>query len=619
MKSYESNLRLSKSLQSSPLRYVRAFSPRRSRTLLAVATYPRSSIQHHIVHKRPYRTASDHESTIYALSTAPGRAAIAIIRISGPACLKIYEALCPRKPIPKPRQATLRTLFSPVINGAESQVVDPNALILYFPAPETVTGEAVLELHVHGGTAVVKAVLAAIPKSLPAHSHNTIRYAEPGEFTRRAFYHNRLDLLQIEALGDTLAADTEQQRRLAVRGTTNILAQRYEEWRQMLLYARGELEALIDFSEDQHFDESPAQLCSSVAAQVELLRTQLKSNIENASRGELLRNGINIALVGAPNAGKSSLLNQIVGREAAIVSGQAGTTRDVIDVNIDLGGFFCKFGDLAGLREDYVSMGENQIGEIEKEGIRRAKERALSADVVIVVLAPSTEKDLPGQDLKVRVGPEVFEVIKRCDPARQKLVFVLNKIDLFGHETNLARACMNVKSDPELSAYISNFQTAVHTVSCTDALKNGSTDPDPGFIQTFLKDLTQLFAQMTAAAIPDGQTTAANASTWAESLGATVRQRLLLQQCLEHLDTFLAEVSTIKSNGQAHDVEEAETDIVLAAESLRSAADCLAKITGKGESGDIEEVLGVVFEKYDPIDHAMLTVIDRCRRFCVGK
>ena len=292
------------------------------------------------------------------------RSAIAIVRISGSACLDVYHAFCPTRAAPKPRHAILRTLYDPV---HQSQILDANALVLYFPAPQTVTGEDVLELHIHGGNAVVKAVLAAIPRT----NIHDIRYAEPGEFTRRAFYNGRLDLTEVEALADTLAAETEQQRQMAVKGSSNALGQQYEEWRQKLLYARGELEALIDFSEDQQFDDTPDVLYASVTEQVERLRTLLRTSIDNAFRGELLRNGFSIALVGAPNAGKSSLLNRIVKREASIVSKEAGTTRDVVEIGVDIGGFYCRFGDLAGLRTSPDALAP--IGEIEIEGMRRAR------------------------------------------------------------------------------------------------------------------------------------------------------------------------------------------------------------------------------------------------------
>ena len=485
-----------------------------------------------------------------------------------------------------------------VDDSHDEQVLDSNALVFYFPAPQTTTGEDILELHVHGGTAVVKAVLAAIPMTVPKDATQTIRYAEPGEFTRRAFYNDRLDLLQVEALGDILTADTEQQRRLAVRGSANVLAERYETWRRILLYARGELEALIDFSEDQHFDESPGKLYASVAKQVGRLKSELQANIESASRGELLRNGINIALIGAPNAGKSSLLNQIVGREAAIVSSEAGTTRDVVDVNVDIGGFYCRFGDLAGLRKQTQISETQHIGGVEKEGIKRAKERALKADVIVIVLAAEAVKSSPKSQINVSIDFEIQEVLKQIDINSQKVVCVLNKADLFGSNAHLSNTRSKLRRHPALRDFFDKSEIPLFAVSCTNAqASNIDSKSDPSGIQTFLNGLTQLFGRMTAAIVPGEYSTWANHSAWTESLGATERQRLLLVQCLRQLEKFQAEVqdSSQEPNevaGQGNDI-----DVVLAAESLRLAADCLAKITGKGESGDVEEVLGVVFEK----------------------
>lgn len=485
-----------------------------------------------------------------------------------------------------------------LLDSEDEQVLDANALVFYFPAPHTATGEDILELHVHGGTAVVKAVLAAIPKAIPKYAPNTIRYAEPGEFTRRAFYNNRLDLLQVEALGDTLAADTEQQRRLAVRGSSKVLAERYEQWRQKLLYARGELEALIDFSEDQHFDESPAKLCASVARQIRQLRSQLQANIESASRGELLRNGINIALIGAPNAGKSSLLNQLVGREAAIVSSEAGTTRDVVDVNVDVGGFYCRFGDLAGLRKQTQASEMPQIREVEKEGIRRAKDRALKADVIIVVLSVEAVKDSASSKINVSIGAEVEEVLKQIDIGSQKVVCVLNKADLFANNHHLSNTRSKFRHHRALRDFFDSSETPLFAVSCLNAhASNIDSKSDPSGIQTLLNGLTKLFGRMTAAVVPREHNGTSNNSAWAESLGATERQRLLLLQCLGHLESFLAKVQHIDQNESGAADQGDDVDVVLAAESLRFAADCLGKTIGKGESGDVEEVLGIVFEK----------------------
>ncbi|KAJ4369584.1 mitochondrial splicing system protein [Neocucurbitaria cava] len=518
------------------------------------------------------------EPTIYALSTSSGKAAIAVIRVSGPACKQIYQGLCPSTAFPKPRYATLRRLYSPHLPPSPATLLDSGALILYFPAPSTVTGEDVLELHVHGGPAIVRAVLAAIPGCAKAHRalQPQIRYAEPGEFTRRAFANNRMDLPQIESLGETLSASTEQQRKLSVRGTTSSLAGRYEHWRTLLLQARGELEALIDFSEDQHFDESPAALCASVADQVRVLRVQMEAHVANAVRGELLRNGISVALLGAPNAGKSSLLNRIVGREAAIVSQEAGTTRDVVEVGIDLGGWLVKIGDMAGLRRAGL-VGPDIVGAVEQEGIKRAKQRALESDVLIVVQDATTEMD-----------PEVMETAKRCVDLGIHVIVAINKIDQL-ETTHSAQEAWRGKIQPVLGI----LPERVVYISCKEASSPGS-----GNLPSFLDTLLDTFKDMTAALVPDSDP---DPSIWQESLGATERQRVLLSECLGHLKTFLLAVEPrpthssqdLSTFGEASD----GVDIVVAAESLRSAAEALARITGKGESGDVEEVLGVVFEK----------------------
>ena len=506
-------------------------------------------------------------------------------------------------------------MYQPSSTSIDRQVLDSSALVLYFPAPHTATGEDVLELHIHGGPAIIKAVLAAIPKSgdgLSAESGKSlhdIRYAEPGEYTRRAFYNNRLDLTQIEALGDSLSAETEQQRRLAIRGTQNSLAARYVTWRSQLLYARGELEALIDFSEDQHFEESPARLVASVAEQVNLLCEQIQNSILNASRGELLRNGIKVALLGAPNAGKSSLMNIVVGREAAIVTSEPGTTRDVLEYSVDIGGFLCRFGDLAGLRgsrQENNACGQKDppIGEIELEGIRRAKQWIRGADVVLVVLPvkPFLSKS---PRYEVDVSLDVVEALSECTSEEQTIVYVVNKMDLVDQEHD---GKLNLSAVEELTAFapakavdsdghkkpvIRCHKPQVFYVSCKEARESHPPQARNG-IFVLLEGLVKIFASMTSAeGTPNGEET----QLWEQSLGASERQRLLLVQCQHYLHEFLYYVHAATVEDEPKGFSQPEVDIVLAAESLREAADCLAKITGKGESGDVEEVLGVIFEK----------------------
>jgi len=499
------------------------------------------------------------------------------------------------KKLPKSRYAAVRSLFD-----QQGQVLDSEALILYFPAPKTVTGEDVLELHIHGGPAIVKAVLAAIGK---CSSSDRIRYAEPGEFTRRAFLNDRMDLTKVEALGDTLSAVTEEQRRLSVQGTVSGLAARYESWRQSLLAARGELEALIDFSEDQHFDESSAELASSVAVQVRALNELIVYHSSNAVRGELLRNGITLSLIGAPNVGKSSLLNQIVGRNAAIVSHEAGTTRDVVEVGIDLGGFFCRLGDTAGLRSN---TGKNQyngavIGDVEREGMRRARENAERSDVVILVIC--VEDGSVGHDPQLTIGDEVLQTARDLLAIGKNLIIAVNKMDNITDQATTRNIVTQVQTLlPQVT------ERRIFCISCKDAtarIPSSSTSADPGNLQRFAAGLIDLFKDITNPLSPAHDTS--SASMWQESLGATERQRVLLDECSFHLGNFLDQVDTAADRGDSSDdntesaLEEADFDIVVAAESLRAAADCLAKLTGRGEVGDVEEVLGVVFEKYvDP-------------------
>jgi tRNA modification GTPase len=241
-----------------------------------------------------------------------------------------------------------------------------DGLVLWFPAPGSVTGEDVAEFHVHGGRAVVSGVMAALRRL-------GLRLAEPGEFTRRAFLNGKLDLTQAEAVADLAAAETEAQRRQALRQLDGTLGELYRGWGERLLRTLAHLEAAIDFPDE----ELPPEIEARVAAEIEALASEIATHLSDSHRGERLRDGIAIAIVGPPNAGKSSLLNQLARREVAITSPIAGTTRDVIEVAIDLAGYPVVLADTAGLRESADS--------IEREGLRRALARAEAADLRLYV------------------------------------------------------------------------------------------------------------------------------------------------------------------------------------------------------------------------------------------
>lgn len=521
-------------------------------------------------------TGPPRHDTIYALSSAQGRAGIAVIRISGPECLGIYSSLCPGKQPPKPRYAAVRTLLDPE-HPDQTHILDSGALVLYFPAPKTVTGEDVLELHVHGGPATVKAVLGAVPRcSTAAGPRKSIRYAEPGEFTKRAFLNDRLDLSQVESLSDVLDAETEHQRRAAVRGNAGVRGQTYDRWRGELLLARGEIEALIDFSEDQHFDESPRELLQNVTAMAQRILRSIDQHELAGQRTELLRKGIRIALLGPPNVGKSSLMNLIVGREASIVSREAGTTRDIVEASLDIGGYLCTFADTAGIRTRALAT-DDAIGAIEEEGIRRARLKALSSDVIIVLA--SIEKDETGRPF-VNYDAETLQLAAK---AEQRII-VVNKCDSVDKPT-LARLIQELHASalekvPGL--------TEALTISCKEAVTSSSSSSvplknDAGGIHALTQDLVRSFENLTS--LPEDMQ---------ELLGGTERQRQLLAQCREHLEDFMRQGAD--EDPEAEDLG-SEPDIVLAAEHLRFAANCLAQITGRGDAGDVEEVLGVIFEK----------------------
>lgn len=309
------------------------------------------------------------DATIYALGTpTPSRAhpgAISVIRLSGPRAADALIALTGRDTLPEPRRMVLRTLRDPL----SGEAID-RGLVVWFEAPNSETGEPMVELHLHGGRAVVGAALDAIARL------GFCRLAEPGEFTRRAFEHGKLDLTEAEGIADLVAAETAAQRRQALQQMDGALHRLYESWRSAGLRALAHLEAAIDFPDE----DLPSGLADEVRTAIAALQKEISTHLEDR-RGERLREGLSIAIIGPPNAGKSSLLNLLARRDAAIVSETAGTTRDVIEVHLDLGGWPVVLADTAGLRASPDA--------IEQEGVRRAKARAATADLRLLVLDAS--------------------------------------------------------------------------------------------------------------------------------------------------------------------------------------------------------------------------------------
>ena len=308
--------------------------------------------------------------TIFALSTAPGKAGVAVIRVSGPDAPSAASVVCGG--LPTPRFASLRVLYD-----THGERLD-EALVLYFPDGASFTGDAVLELQVHGSAAIISALFDTLGK-IPG-----LRMAEAGEFTRRALANGRLDLTQVEALGDLLESETEAQRRQAERVFSGSLGRKCAEWRQSLIRALALIEVTIDFADE----EVPADVLPEVRQLLDGVIDGLDAEVSGAVAAERIRSGFEVAILGAPNVGKSTLLNALAGRDAAITSQYAGTTRDVIEVRMDIGGLPVTLLDTAGLRETTDA--------VENIGIARARSRAEAADLRVFL----SEQDDDFEDLR---------------------------------------------------------------------------------------------------------------------------------------------------------------------------------------------------------------------------
>jgi len=342
------------------------------------------------------------DQTIFALSSGRAPSAIAVVRVSGPQAGLALTTLAGK--LPAPRQASRRLLR----DGARQPIDD--AVVLWFPGPASATGEDVAEFHVHGGRAVLSALFAEIAV-IP-----NIRSADPGEFTRRAFENGKLDLTEAEGLDDLIHADTDRQRRQALRQLQGLLGDRARDWRERIIEASALIEAGIDFSDE---GDVPAELRAPAIGAIEALHAEIAKVLAAQGHSERLRDGLVVAIAGEPNVGKSTLINQLARREVAIVSPYAGTTRDVIEVQLDLDGYPVTVIDTAGIRET--------DDPVEQEGVRRARARAEDADLVLWLV-----------EGEQAVDPAALRGLRKSEDRdrREGLVWIVrNKIDLVAGAT----------------------------------------------------------------------------------------------------------------------------------------------------------------------------------------
>ncbi|MDR2098845.1 MAG: tRNA uridine-5-carboxymethylaminomethyl(34) synthesis GTPase MnmE [Rickettsiales bacterium] len=329
---------------------------------------------------------TDKQDTIFALSSAYGKAGVSVFRISGPRAMHILERMSGAKKI-----ISHKMFLANLRHPKTGELID-RAMAAFMKAPKSYTGEDTAELFTHGSVAVTDALYGALA------SFKDARLAEPGEFTKRAFLNGKLDLTQVEAVADLIEAQTESQRRLALSTADGKLANLYGKWRAELVKILSHTEAAIDFSDD----EMPENIAADTARQTKSLISEMQAHIATAASARMIRGGINVAIIGRPNAGKSSLFNKIIGEARAIVSSAPGTTRDVIEASLDVMGFKTNLFDTAGLNE-------KSDDPIEKKGMKKAREKAESADLRILI------SDRPSELAKHRADADTIIVLNKID------------------------------------------------------------------------------------------------------------------------------------------------------------------------------------------------------------
>ncbi|CCF55656.1 hypothetical protein KAFR_0A02180 [Kazachstania africana CBS 2517] len=478
--------------------------------------------------------------TIYALSTPTGhKSAISVIRISGSHAKYIYHKLTRCSADPIPREAVLRKLYHPfeIINN--KPLLLDSSLILFFQSPKSFTGEDILELHVHGGRAIVSSVLNAINLLHDRSSNFNIRYAQPGEFSKRAFHNSKFDLTEVEAINDLINADTEAQRRSilsSLNGDNKLL---FREWRSLLITCMAQLTAIIDFGDDNDLSTSH-DIIKGVSNKILGLKNKVIDFINKVERADILNDGIKIVFMGSPNVGKSSLLNMVTNDDTSIVSDIPGTTRDSVSTLINIGGQKIIMTDTAGIRKE-------SNDKIELLGIERAKEKSGKSDICILVLDPTRN---------VILDAEVISWVKSLYGRKKEILVVLNKSDLFEDKKILE----SIKRD-----VCSSFKGLDFPIITTSS----KTSSGVKAFFTVLKEKTEKISFL---------------NKHSEAITISMRAKEILRKdVLYGINEFL------KSNNDRH-------DLIILSENLQYSIDGISKITG--EHVDVEEILDAVFSKF---------------------
>ncbi|KAJ6635908.1 tRNA modification GTPase GTPBP3, mitochondrial [Pseudolycoriella hygida] len=476
--------------------------------------------------KFPLYCSTSKLSTIFSLSSGQGKCGVAVIRVSGPESKAVFHKISnfPENESIQPRFAYLRRLKHPQTH----EIID-RGLCLWFPGPKSFTGEDCCEFQVHGGPAIIVALLDAL------NSMKGLRAAKPGEFTKRAFYAGKMDLTEVEGLADLIHAETEQQRKQALIQADGSLSKLYDQWRTKLIRCLAHIEAFIDFAEDENIE---SDTLTTIEKELNLLETEVKSHVNDGRRGEMLRHGVRTVIIGAPNVGKSSFMNEICQKPISIVTDIAGTTRDVIERSFNVSGYPVVLADTAGLRKDAKDI-------VEMEGISRTRKCVELSDLVILVMNAIDVVQSPSvSEYKINYLKSMG--LREMDLEMKNVLPIINKIDLISEaelsklqENNEDIAFISCKNGAGISAAVSNV---------SDRLKNLCGEPNVGS-----PNLSQQ------------------------------RHRHLLEECLTHMNEFQCRLE----NGSA--------DLAISAQYLRCAIRCLGEISGHVNS---EEILDVIFRDF---------------------